>query len=166
MSRLTVLWDTSGPGPAVAIKQYESAARDFKISLHSLGVHGPTPNFETAIRAAKKGGAEALIVVGNPLVAQHQTEIFQLASKEKLPTMAEDSRKVTAGALLSYGADLTDLYQFAATYVDAILKGAKPAKMLVEQPKVFEIFINMRTAKQLGLQIPRQLLVMADELIE
>jgi putative ABC transport system substrate-binding protein len=166
ISRLAILWDIHGPGPAVAIKQYESAARDFKISLQSLGVQGPNPNFEVVIRTAKRGGAEALIVVGNPLVAQHQAQIFQLAIEEKLPTMAEDSRKVSAGALISYGADSTELYRFAATYVDAILKGSKPAEMLVEQPKVFEIFINLKTAKQLGLQIPRQVLVMANELIE
>ena len=166
MSRLAVLWDMNGPGPVVAIKQYESAAQDFKISLQSVGVEGPNPNFEGAIRAAKKGGSQALIVVGNPLIAQHQAEIFQRAIKEKLPTMAEDSRKVTAGALISYGADLAELYRFAATYVDAILKGDKPANMLVEQPKVFEIFINMKTAKQLGVQIPRQVMVMANELIE
>jgi putative ABC transport system substrate-binding protein len=166
MSRLAVLWDIHGPGPAVAIKQYESAAQDFKISLQSFGVLGPKPNFEGAIRAAKRGGAHALIVVGNPLVAHHQAQIFQLAINENLPTIAEDSRKVTAGALISYGADLTELYRFAATYVDAILKGAKPAKMLVEQPKVFEIFINRRTAKRLGLQIPRRVLVMANEVIE
>jgi putative ABC transport system substrate-binding protein len=166
ISRVGVLWDAAGPGPAIAFKEYAVAARAFDIDLKSLDVHDPKPNFEGVIEAAKKAGAEAMVVVGNPLIGQYERQIFQLAIKNRLPTLTEDRRRVVAGGLISYGAKLSELYRVAARYVDGILKGAKPAEMLVEQPTVFEIFLNLKTAKQLGVEIPRRVLLRANELIE
>jgi putative ABC transport system substrate-binding protein len=166
MSRVGVLWDADGPGPAVALKEYESAAQAFKLEFHSLEIRRPNPDLVGAFRAAKKHGADALIVVANPLMGQHSKQVFALAQDNRLPSMTEERRYVDAGGLISYGASLADLYRRAAGYVGQILKGAKPANMLVEQPRVFEIFINMKTARQLGLDIPRRVLLRANEVIE
>ena len=166
MSRMAVLWDADGPGPAIAFKEYEAAARAFKLELRSLEVHGPHPDFPGAFQAAKTERLDALIVVANPLMGQRAKQVFELATINRLPSMTEGTQYVKAGGLISYGANLADLYRRAATYVDAILRGAKPANMLVEQPRVFEIFVNMKTAKQLGLQIPRGVLLRANEVIE
>jgi putative ABC transport system substrate-binding protein len=166
LTRVAILWDADGPGPAVAFKEYTAAAPAFKLDLQSLEVRGSNPDFEGAFEAARIARAEALIVVGNPLMSQHLKSIFALATKHRLPSLTEEDRYVIAGGLVSYGASLAGLYRRAATYVDAILKGAKPANMLVEQPRVFEIFLNMKTAKQLGLEIPRGVLLRANELIE
>jgi putative ABC transport system substrate-binding protein len=166
MSRFAVLWDADGPGPAIALKEYEAAARAFNLELRSLEVRRPNPDFAGAFQAAKTARVDAVIVVGNALIFQHANQVFELAARSRLPSMTEAERYVRAGGLISYGASLADLYRFAATYVDAILKGAKPANMLVEQPRVFEIFVNMKTAKQLDLEIPRGVLLRANELIE
>lgn len=166
ISRVGLLWDAAGPGPAVAVKEYAAAARAFNMDLKSLEVRDPKPDFEGVIQAAKKAGTEAIVVVGNPLIGQYENQIFQIAMKNRIPTMTEDRRRVVAGGLISYGASLSELYWVAARYVDGILKGAKPADMLVQQASVFEIFINLKTAKQLGLEIPRRVLLRANEVIE
>jgi len=166
MSRVAMLWDTDGPGPAVAFKEYTAAARAFKLDLRSLEVRGPNPDFAGAFQAAKTARAEALIVVGNPLMSQHMKSIFALATKHRLPSMTEEDRYVDAGGLISYGANLADLYRRAATYVDKILKGAKPDDLPVMLPTMFETFINLKTAQQLGLAIPQQVLVQADKVIK
>jgi len=164
--RVGILWDADGPGPAIAVKEYEAAARDFKMELRSLAIRGPNPDFAGTFQTAKTARLDALLVVANPLVAEHAKEIFARAAKERLPSMTEEGRFVRAGGLLSYGPSLAELYRLAATYVDAILKGAKPANLIVKQPDAFEIFINLKTAKQIGVKIPQQLLVRANELIE
>jgi putative ABC transport system substrate-binding protein len=166
MSRIGILWDVAGPGPRIAFKEYETAARAFKLELRSLDVRGPNPDFAGAFQTAKAAGVEGLIVVANPLMGQRAKQVFELATKNRLPSMTEGTQYVEAGGLISYGANLADLYRRAATYVDAILKGAKPANLLVEQPTEFEIFINQKTAQQLGLEIPRRVLLRANELIE
>jgi putative ABC transport system substrate-binding protein len=166
MSRVSILWDADGPGPAVAFKEYEAAARAFKVELRSHEVHGPNPDFTGAFQAAKTARAEALIVVANPLMAQRAKQVFELATKNRLPSMTEGARYVEAGGLISYGTNLATLYRRAATYVDAILKGAKPANLLIEQPREFELFINKKTAQQLGVEIPNRVLVRANEVIE
>jgi putative ABC transport system substrate-binding protein len=136
------------------------------LDLRSLEVRGPTPDLLGAFQVAKTASLDALIVVANPLMGQRAKQVFDLATKSRLPSLTEEGRYVRAGGLISYGASLTSLYRRAANYVDAILKGAKPANLLVEQPTEFEIFINLQTAKQIGLEIPRQLLLRANELIE
>ena len=166
MSRLSVLWDGDGPGPAIAFKEYESAAHAFKLELRSLEVHGPKPDLDKAFHAAKAARAEALIVVRNPLMGRHAKQIFELAIKNRMPSMNEESQYVDAGGLISYGANVADLYRRAAEYVVEILKGAKPGDLPVKLPSKFEIFINLKTAQQLGLVIPQHVLVQADKVIK
>jgi putative ABC transport system substrate-binding protein len=136
------------------------------LEFHSLEIRGPNPDLAGAFRTAKKQRVDALIVVANPLMGQHAKQVFGLAQNNLLPSMTEERRYVDSGGLISYGASLNDLYRRAAGYVHKILKGAKPADMLVEQPSVYEIFINLKTAKQLGLEIPRRVLLRANEVIE
>ena len=166
MSRVGILWDADGPGPAVAFKEYEGAARGFKLELRSLEVRGPNPDFAGAFQAAKKARVEAIVVVGNPLMAQHATRVFELATKNRLPSMTEVGRYVNVGGLISYGANLADLYRRAAEYVVEILKGAKPGDLPVRMPAKFEIFVNLKTARQIGLVIPQHVLVQADKVIK
>jgi putative ABC transport system substrate-binding protein len=166
MSKIAVLWDTDGPGPAVAFKEYAGAARAFKIELHSLKIRGPKPDFVGAFQTAKAARLEALIVVANPLMAQHAKEVFELAAKYRLPSMTEVGRFVNAGGLISYGANLADLYRRAAEYVVEILKGAKPGDLPVKLPEKFEIFVNLKTAQQIGVVIPQHVLVQADKVIK
>jgi len=162
LSRVGILWDADGPGPAIAVKEYEAATRAFKIELRSLAIRGPNPDFAEAFQTAKTARLDALIVVANPLMAQHAKEVFELAAKYRLPSITEEGRFVPAGGLMSYGPSLADLYRRAATYVDKILKGAKPADLPVEESNKFELTINYKTAKQIGLAIPPSLSVRAD----
>jgi len=166
ISRAAILWDADGPGPAIAFKEYTAAARAFKLDLRSLEVRGPNPDFTEAFQAAKVARAEALIVVGNPLMSQHVKSIFALAAKHRLPSMTEEDRYVDAGGLMSYGANFADLYRRAAGYVVEILKGAKPGDLPVKLPSKFEIFVNLKTAEQIGVVIPQQVLVQADRVIK
>jgi len=166
MSRVGVLWDADGPGPAVALKEYESAAQAFKLEFHSLETRGSNPDLAGAFRGAKKKRVEALIVVANPLIAQHSKQVFALAQSNRLPSMAEERRYVDAGGLISYGARLADLYRRAAVFVDKVLKGAQPAHLAVQQPTNFELLINLTTAKRIGLAIPRNVLARADDVIQ
>ena len=166
MSRIGVLWDANGPGPAIAFKEYETAARAFKLQLRSLEVRGPDPDLAGAFHTAKTPRVEALVVVGNPLMSQHATQVFELAAKDRLPSMTEEGRYVNAGGLISYGANLADLYRRAAEYVVDILKGAKPGDLPVKLPSKFEIFINLKTAQQLGLVMPQHVLVQADKVLK
>jgi putative tryptophan/tyrosine transport system substrate-binding protein len=166
LSRVGILWDAEGPGSAVAFKEYETAARAFKLELRSLEVRGPNPDFAGAFQAAKTVRLDALIVVANPLMGQHAKEVFELAIRNHLPSMTEGTRYVQAGALISYGTNLADLYRRAATYVVEVLKGAKPGDLPVKLPEKFELFINLKTAQQLGIVIPQHVLIQADKVIK
>jgi putative ABC transport system substrate-binding protein len=166
MSRVAILWDVDGPGPGIAFKEYEAAARAFKLELRSLEVHGPNPDFATAFQAAKTARVDALIIVGNALMSEHAKQIFELAIKNRLPSMTEARHYVDSGGLMSYGANLADLYRRAAEYVVEILKGAKPGDLQVKLPENFEIFVNLKTAHQIGLVIPQHVLIQADKVIK
>ncbi len=166
MSRVGVLWDTNAPGPVLGFKEYETAARALKIQLQSLEARGPNPDLEAAFQAAAKGRANALVTIRNPVLVRYTKRITDFAIKNRLPSMWERSDFVEAGGLMFYGANDTDLYRRAATYVDKILKGAKPADLPVEQPTKFELVINLKTAKQIGLTIPPNVLVRADKVIK
>ena len=166
MSRIAILWDVDGPGAAVGFKEYQAAARTFKLNLQSLEVRGPNPDFDGAFQAAKGQRTDALFVVTNPLILFHLKRIMELATKSRLPSMNDDSRSVDAGGLVSYGADQFDLHRRAAIYVDKILKGAKPADLPVEQPMKFELVINLKTAKQIGVTIPPNVLTRAGRVIK
>ena len=165
ISRVSVLWDADGPGPAVAFRKYKAAAHAFKLEMRSLEVRGPKPDFEKAFEGSKAARAEALIVVGNPLISQHAKQVFELAIKSRLVSMTEEGQFVDAGGLISYGANVADLYRRAAAYVDKILKGATPAELPVEEPNKLELIINLKTAKKIGLTIPRNVLGRADRVI-
>jgi putative ABC transport system substrate-binding protein len=165
MSRVVALWDADGPGPAIAFREYEAAAQASKLQMQSLAVRGPNPDLEGAFQAAKKGRAEALIVIINPLINHHQKRIVELATKNRLPSMHETTSWVEVGGLVSYAAEPVAMYRRAAYFVDKILKGTKPADLPVEQPTKFELVIDLKAAKQIGLTIPPNVLARADRVI-
>lgn len=166
MSRIGILWDTDGPGPAIAFKEYKAAMRAFRLELRSIEVRGPAPDLTATFRSAKTARVDALIVVANPLLGQHMKQISELAITNRLPTMAEEGRYVESGSLISYGARLSDLYRLSAEYVVNILKGTKPGDMPVKLAAKFDTFVNIKTAKQLGLVVPQQVLLQADKVIQ
>jgi putative ABC transport system substrate-binding protein len=166
LSRVAILWDADGPGPKRAFENYEAAAQALKMRVHSLVIRGPNPDFEGTFRAAKTGGAEAMIIVGNPTMNAHRPTILALCLKHRIPSMAENNSYVDAGGLISYGASLSEISQRLAVLVDKILKGAKPAELPVEQPTQFELAINMKTAKALGIKFPSPILLQATKVIE
>ncbi len=166
LSRAGILWDAAGPGPAIAFKEYEEAAQGFKFDLRSIEVRGPTPDLPGAFQIAKTARLDALIVVANPLTGQYAKQVFELATKNRLPSITEERRYVNAGGLVSYGPNREDLYRRAAEYVVDILKGAKPGHLPVKLPSKFEIFINFKTAQQIGVAIPQHILVQADKVIK
>ena len=167
MSRAGVLWDASARvgAPAVAFKEYEAVAPALRIELQSLPVRGPNPDLERAFESAAKLHANALIVIFNPLLDRYAKHIADLAIRNRLPSIYERREYVEDGGLMSYSSNDADNFRRAATYVDKILKGAKPADLPIEQPKKFEFVINLKTAKQIGLSIPPNLLARADKII-
>jgi putative tryptophan/tyrosine transport system substrate-binding protein len=148
-----------------SLKDYEPAARALKIPLQYLEVTGPNPDLEGAFQAAAKGRVNGLITVGTRQINPYRKQIVELATKNRLPSMFEVSSWVESGGLVSYSADDLANFKRAAYYVDKILKGAKPADLPVEQPTKFEFVINLKTAKQIGLIIPPNVLARADRLI-
>jgi putative ABC transport system substrate-binding protein len=165
ISRLAILWDPEGPGPKVAFKEYEAAARMFNLQVQSLEIRGPKPNIESVFQVAKTRRADAVIVVSNPTTGVHQQLIVEHVIKNRIPSMGEGFRIVEHGALMSYGSDTADLYRRAATYVDKILRGTKPADLPVEQPTRFVLVFNLKAAKQIGVTIPPNVLARADRVI-
>ena len=166
LSRVGILRDADGPGAAVAFKEYEGVARAFKLELRSLEVRGPNPDFAGAFQTAKTAHLDALFVVANPLMGQYAKQVFELATRDRLPSLTEGTRYVEAGGLISYGTNLPDLYRRAAGYVVEILNGANPGDLPVKLPEKFEIFVNLKTAKQIGVTIPQHVLVQADKVIQ
>jgi putative ABC transport system substrate-binding protein len=164
--RIGVLWDANAPGPAIAFKEYEAAARALNIQLQSLEVRGPNPDLEGASQAVARGRANALIIVSNPVLNRYRERIAEIAIKNRLPSMYEGADMVEAGGLMSYSANDADQFRRAAYYVDRILKGAKPADLPVEQPTKFEFVMNLKTAKALNLTIPQSVLYRADKVIK
>jgi len=165
ISSVGVLWDRNAAGPIIGFKEYEAAARPLKIQLQSLEVRGPKPDLEGAFEAAAKKRANALITITNPVLSSYTNRITDLAIKNRLPAMCEVSRYVEAGCLMSYSADEAENFRRVAYYVDKILKGTKPADLPVEQPTKFELVINLKTAKQIGVTIPQSVLYTADKVI-
>ena len=166
ISRVGVLWDgNAAPGPAIAFNEYKAAARSLKLEFQSLEVRGPDPDVDGAFQAAAKERVNALIVVRNTTVDRHSKRIVDFAIKNRLPSVWEGSEFVEAGGLMSYTSDDPANYRRIATYVDRILKGAKPADLPVEQPTKFELVINLKTAKEIGLTVPQSVLYRADKVI-
>ena len=147
-------------------KEYEAAARVLKIELQSLDVRGPNPDLENALLAATKGRNDALITITNANLFVQQKRLADLAIRNKLPSMFQGSTWVDSGGLMSYSTDEIGAFRRAAAYVDKILKGTKPADLPVEQMTKFEFAINLKTAKQIGLNIPQSVLFRADKVIK
>ena len=166
ISRVGAVWDSNASGPDIGFKEYETAARVLNIQLQSLEVRGPTPDLEVAFQAAAKGRVSALITIGNPVLSRYQKQITEFTIKTRTSSMCEGSAYVEAGCLMSYSASDAESYRRAAYFVDKILKGTKPADLPVEQPMKFELVINLKTAKQIGLTIPQSVLFRADKVIK
>jgi ABC-type uncharacterized transport system substrate-binding protein len=164
LSRVGVLDDASTDIQA-SFQDFEPAARALKIQLQSLEVRGPNPDLEGAFQAAASGRVNALITVRTALLINYRKQIAGLAIKNRLPSIQEGSDFVEAGGLMSYSASDPEVFRRAAYYVDRILKGTKPADLPVEQPTKFEFIINLKTAKQIGLTIPPNVLARADKVI-
>jgi putative tryptophan/tyrosine transport system substrate-binding protein len=165
ISHIGMLRDADDPSAALGFKEYETVARALKVQLQSLEVRGPNPDLEGVFQAAAKRRASALIAIRGFLFNRYPKQIADLAIKNRLPLMFERNEYVEAGGLMSYATKDVDQWRRAATYVDKILKGAKPADLPVEQPTKFEFVINLKTAKQIGLTIPPNVLARADRVI-
>ena len=166
ISRVGVLWNPNIPSMIIGFKEYEAAARGLKIRLQSLEVRGSSPDLEGAFQAAAKARASAVITITNTPLFRNSKRITDLAIKNRLPSVYEGSAWVEAGGLMSYSANDLEAFRRAATYVDKILKGTKAADIPVEQPRTFELVINLKTAKQIGLTIPPNVLSQADRIIK
>jgi putative ABC transport system substrate-binding protein len=149
-----------------AFKDYEDAARSLKVPLQVLEVQGPTPDLPRALQVAVKKRVSAIITTSVPGLSGYQKQIADLAVHNRLPLMSESVSVVEGGGLVSYDANRDEIFKRAAIYVDKILKGAKPADLPVEQPTKFEFVVNLKTAKQIGLTIPPNVLVRADRVIK
>jgi len=163
--RVAVFGTSTRQGTAQALKEMELAAGAFAVKLQYLDIEDPKDT-ATAFRAASKGRADALLVLQSPVFNSQRAQIADLAQKNRLPAAYPRQEFVEDGGLMSYGASISDLDRRAATYVDKILKGAKPADLPVEQPIKFEFIINLKAAKQIGLTIPPNVLARADKVIK
>ena len=166
LARVGILRDAEGPVSSIGLKDYETAARALKIRTQSLDVRGPNPDLAGAFREAVKGRVNAVVTITNNPLFRNSKRIADLALKNRLPSMYEGSTWVDAGGLMSYSANDLELFRRAATYVDKILKGAKPADLPIEQPTKFEFVINLKTAKLICLTILQWVLVKADRVIK
>jgi putative ABC transport system substrate-binding protein len=164
VSRVAVLWNPTQPAHALMVRAAEEAAPALGVQLHRVEARGPEA-FDGAFAAMTRADAGALLVLGDPMFFDHRSRLAELAATSRLPTVSNDRVFVEAGGLLCYGASHPDIYRRAATYVDKILKGAKPGDLPVEQPMSFELVINLKTAEALGLTIPPALLFQATEVI-
>jgi putative ABC transport system substrate-binding protein len=168
LSRLAALWQPGAYGEHTMrgmLTETEAVARAMGVQLQLEQVNGPK-DIDTAFSAIAKGGVGAVIVLPSPMFVGEYLHIVDLAANSRLPAMYQVREFVDAGGLMSYGANLAELNRRSATYVDKILKGAKPADLPIEQPTKFEFIINLKTAKALGLELPATLLASADEVIE
>ncbi len=165
LSHLAVLGDSSEPGNAQNLKELERAAKAFGVKLQHLDVVSPK-DIEIAFRAASKGRAGAVLVLPSPVTFTQRAKVVELAVKNRLPAIYPFPVFVQAGGLMSYGPSFTDLFRRAATYVDKILKGVKPTDIPVERPQKFDLIINLKTARTLGITIPPLVLYQATRVIK
>ena len=165
LSRVAVLGTSSRSGNAQLVKEAELVAGMLGVRVQYLDVLS-AKDLETAFRGASKGRADGVLVLGGPVLNSYRIQITDLAAKNRLPAVYGQPEYTDAGGLMVYGASVTEMFRRAATYVDKILKGAKPADLPVEQPKKFELIINLKAAKQIGLTIPPNVLARADRVIK
>jgi putative ABC transport system substrate-binding protein len=165
ITRVAVLWNPSNPGFSEMLKEMQAASQAHALQLQSLEVRS-LEDFEAAFESITRGDSHAIIVVSDPFLNTHHRLILDLAVKHRLPAMYGGPEVVDAGGLMSYGPGFSDQYRRAATYVDKILRGMKPAELPVERPMKFELVINLKTAKQIGLTIPESVLYRVDKVIK
>ena len=167
LSRVVVLGSSTATGYAQTLKEIEPAAKAFKMQLQFIDVlYAKDIRMETAFRAASEGRAQGMLTLNSAILGSQRAQIVELAEKNRLPVMYHQSEFVEVGGLMFYGVNVPDLSRRAASYVDKILKGAKPADLPIERPTKFELVINLKTAKALGLTIPPSLLLRADRIVE
>jgi putative ABC transport system substrate-binding protein len=164
-SRVAILSNPADASFALQVREVEAAARSLHMRLQHVEARGPE-EFESAFAAMAREGADALLVNGTSTFLAHGATLAERAMKGRLPTMFSYRESVEAGGLMAYAVNMSDFIGRAAVYVDKILKGAKPADLPVEQPTKFELMINLKTAKALGLAIPQSILARADEVIQ
>jgi putative ABC transport system substrate-binding protein len=165
LSRVGVLGDVTRPGIPQELREINVAADAFRVQVQYLEVRG-SKDIKIAFRAAIKERVDAVLVLGSPVLTSERKQVVELAVKSRLPAIYAREEPVEDGGLMSYGVSIADLSRRTATYVDEILKGAKPADLAVEQPKNFELIINLKAAKQIGLTIPSNVLARADKVIK
>lgn len=164
ISRVAVMWNGANPYKMRDLKEVETVARALSITLHTIPVQGPQ-GFEEAFNAAAKAQAQALLTLDDPFTLAHRQRIAALALEHRLPAVHAVKPFVEAGGLMSYGPDRADQSRRAALYVDRILRGAKPMDLPVQQPTRFELIVNLKTAKTLGLKLPALIMARADQVI-
>jgi putative ABC transport system substrate-binding protein len=164
-SRCAALWSSSNASAARFVKELELAARALSVGLDVYHASAPS-ELDQAIAAIGSSGPHGLVVTPSPFSASNRDKLVQFAMSKRLPAMYFDEEFADAGGLLSYGPSIVDAYRLAATYVDKILKGAKPGDLPIEQPKRFWLVVNLKSARVLGLRIPNSVLVRADRVIE
>ena len=165
ISRVAVLWDSSNPGMALRASEIRLAAEALNIAFHDAGARD-LDGLEASFAALSERRAEALVVTAEPFTNRHRDRILDFTMRNRIPAIYEDGRVVQAGGLMAYGPNIPDMFRQAAAYVDKILKGAKPADLPVEQASKFELVVNLKTAKAIGLTVPQSILARADEVIE
>ena len=164
-TRVAVIWNAHADGHRLQLKEMEPAAAILGITLQSLPIRNGD-EIEPGFRSAVQANAQAVVTMDDPFILSHRVRIIALATQHRLPVVGEFRVLAAAGAVMNYGPSQTDMWRRAATYVDKIFKGAKPADLPVEQPTKFELVINLKAAKALGLRISPTLLTRADEVIE
>jgi putative ABC transport system substrate-binding protein len=164
-TRIGVLFQKDSTSGRTHFNEYQTAARDLKVELRPLEVIGQKPDFEGALQTAAKERLSGIVTITNSLTNTNRKKIVDVALKLRLPSMYESSTYAEIGGLLSYSADEAEQYRRAAVYVDKILKGAKPADLPIEQPTKFELVVNLKTAKQIGVNIPSIVLARTDRVI-
>jgi ABC-type uncharacterized transport system substrate-binding protein len=165
LSRVAVVWNAANPGNAGSWRELQDAAHVLGIKLESREVRGPS-DFERIFAAMTRERPDALLFIGDRLTLPHGEQIVDFVTQKRIPSMFDRPYLVTAGGLLSFGADEEEQWRRAAVIADKILKGAKPGDLPMEQPTKFELVVNLKTAKALGLTIPQTLLLRADQVIE
>ena len=165
LSRVAVFWDPTDPSSPGLLKEVEMAAQSLGLKIQRLEIRNPN-DLEGVFLAATKGRAGAVTTLSSPVIFTHRKRVVEIAVKSRLPTIHGQIEFAEAGGVMVYGPNDADMYRRAATYVDKILKGAKPADLPVEQPTKFEFIINLKTAKQIGLTIPPNVLARADKVIK
>jgi ABC-type uncharacterized transport system substrate-binding protein len=165
LTRLAMLWDAGNPGIEVAVREMERAGPQFGVQLYNIAVK-TGDDFRAAFEEATRQRVSAVFVFDDVLVATHKRQILDWATRNRLPVISMYAELAEVGGLMAYGPNIPDIYRRAATYVDKILKGAKPGDLPIDQPTKFDLVINVKTAKALGLTIPPSLLLRADQVIE